>query len=153
MAANAGFAIPLCLPNNYQWNKQTGEVSRSSEQRNSLYVVDEALHQLKKIKGMSVSDQIKGLQNPMYHRSIVNGTSWANHSVSWSLQPYLLDIGNRDYSVGYIVLNRMLWETLLVSYSFLSYFWFTCLKELVYSRCPVTFDFWIAERGLVFGHW
>ena len=122
MAANAGLSIPLCLPNNCQWNKQTGEVSRSSEQRNSLYVVDEALDQLKKIKGMSVSDQIKGLQNPMYHRSIVIGTSWANHSVSWSLQPYLLDIGNRDYSVGYIVLNQMLWETLLVSYSFLSYF-------------------------------
>ncbi|XP_067054214.1 guanylate-binding protein 7-like isoform X1 [Acropora muricata] len=51
MAANAGFAIPLCLPNNCQWNKQTGEVSRRSEQRNSLYVVDEALDQLKKIKG------------------------------------------------------------------------------------------------------
>ena len=67
MAANAGFAIPLCLPNNCHWNKQTGEVSRSSEQRNTLYVVDEALHQLKKIKGMSASDQINGLQNPKYH--------------------------------------------------------------------------------------
>ena len=106
MAANAGFAIPLCLPNNCQWNKQTGEVSRSSEQRNSLYVVDEAIDQLKKIKGMSVSDLINGLQNPKYHRSIVNHTSWGNHSVSLSLQPSLLDIGNRGYSVDYIVLNR-----------------------------------------------
>ena len=130
----------------------------------------------KKIKGMSVGDQIKGLQNPMYHRSIVNGTSWANHSVSWSLQPYFLDIGNRGYPVGYNILNRLLWEALLVSYSFLqqslfsplkfsgfhnhsstnsayslfSYFWFLCLKEVVYSRCPVIFDFWIGERGLVF---
>ena len=106
MAANAGFAIPLCLPNNCQWNKQTGEVSRSIEPRNSLYVVDEALDQLKKIKGMSASDQINGLQNPKYHRSIVDGTSWGNHSVSLSLQPSLLDIGNRGYSVDYIVLNR-----------------------------------------------
>lgn len=62
--------------------------------------------QLKKIKGMSVSDQINGLQNPKYHRSIVNHTSWGNHSVSLSLQPSLLDIGNRGYSVDYIVLNR-----------------------------------------------
>ena len=102
MVANAGFAIPLCLPNNCQWNKQTGEVSRSSEQRNSLNVVDEAIDQLKRIKGMSVSD----LQNPKYHRSIVDGTSWANHSVLRSLQPSLLDIGNRGYPVGYNVLNR-----------------------------------------------
>lgn len=42
---------------------------------------------VKKIKGMSVSDQINGLQNPKYHRSIVNNTSWGNHSVSLSLQP------------------------------------------------------------------
>ena len=59
MAENEGFAIPLCLPNNCQWNEHTGEYSRSSEQRNSLNVVDKALDQLRKIKGMSVSDKVK----------------------------------------------------------------------------------------------
>ena len=146
MAANAGFAIPLCLPNNCQWNKQTGEVSRSSGQRNSLYVVDDALDPLKKIKGMSVSDQINGLQNPKYHRSIVNGTSWANHSVSRSLQQSLLDIGNRDYSVGYIVMmNRFSWRGSTCFLQFLLILLIYTFKGDVYSRCPVTFDFWIGE--------
>jgi len=51
MATNKGFATPLCLPNNCQWNEDTGEYKRSSEQRNSLNVVDKALDQLRKIKG------------------------------------------------------------------------------------------------------
>ena len=151
MAANAGFAIPLCLPNNCQWNKQTGEVSRSSEQRNSLYVVDEALDQLRKIKGMSVSDQINGLQKPKYHKSMVNGTSWANHSVSRSLQQSLLDIGNRGYSVGYIVMAKRF--SLRGSACFLQFLLILLIytfKGDVYSRCPVTFDFWIGEWGLTF---
>lgn len=59
MARNKGFATPLCLPNNCQWNESTGKYSCSSEQKNSLYVLDEALNQLRKIKGMSVSAKIK----------------------------------------------------------------------------------------------
>ncbi|KAK2568392.1 Guanylate-binding protein 7 [Acropora cervicornis] len=51
MATDAGFAIPLCLPNNCQWNESTGEYKRSSGDRKSLYVVDKALDQLRKIKG------------------------------------------------------------------------------------------------------
>ena len=108
MAANAGFAIPLCLPSNCQWNEHTSEFSRSSEERNSLYVVEKALDQLKKIKGMSASDKIKGLQKKLnYHRLKVNGTSWVNHSVSWSLRPSLLDIESRGCSIVCIVLNRL----------------------------------------------
>ena len=134
MAANAGFAIPLCLPNNCQWNKQTGEVSRSSEQRNSLYVVDEALDQLRKIKGLSVSDQINGLQNSMYHRSIVNDTSWASHSVSRSLQPSLLDIGNRSYSVDYIILNQFSLRGSTCFLQLLHILWICMFK----GACPST---------------
>ena len=108
MAANAGFAIPLCLPNNCQWNEHTSEFSRNSEERNSLYVVEKALDQLKKVKGMSASDKIKGLQKKLnYHRLKVNGTSWVNHSVSWLLRPSLLDIGSRACSIVCIVLNRL----------------------------------------------
>ncbi|XP_015777564.1 PREDICTED: guanylate-binding protein 4-like [Acropora digitifera] len=51
MARNKGFATPLCLPNNCQWDERTGKYSCSSEQRNSLHVLDEALDQLRKIKG------------------------------------------------------------------------------------------------------
>ena len=61
MATNKGFATPLCLPNNCHWNEDTGEYKSSSEQRNSLYVVDKALDQLRKIKGVSLSAKIKGI--------------------------------------------------------------------------------------------
>ena len=91
MATNKGSATPLCLPNNCQWNEYTCEYSHSSEQRNSLYVVDKALDQLRKIKGMSVSDKIKGLHNPRYHRLKVSGTSDANYNVPWPLPLYLLE--------------------------------------------------------------
>ena len=50
----AQLAIPLCLPNNYKWNKLTGECTKIGEERSSLYVIDEALNQLKSIKGKSV---------------------------------------------------------------------------------------------------
>ena len=78
MATDAGVAIPLCLPNNCQWNERTGEYSRNSELRNSLYVVDKALDQLRKIKGMSVSAKIKGLHYIRYYRLKVTGSSHAN---------------------------------------------------------------------------
>ena len=60
MATIEGIATPLCLPNNCQWNEHTGEYRHNTEQRNSLYVVDKALEQLRNIKGMSVGDQTKG---------------------------------------------------------------------------------------------
>lgn len=47
----AQLAVPLCLPNNYKWNKQTGECIKIGEERSSLYVVKEALNQLNSIKG------------------------------------------------------------------------------------------------------
>ncbi|XP_015762113.1 PREDICTED: guanylate-binding protein 4-like [Acropora digitifera] len=51
MATNNAFATPLCLPNNCQWNERTGEYSLNNEKRKSLYPVDKALDQLRKIKG------------------------------------------------------------------------------------------------------
>ena len=77
MATDAGFAIPLCLPNNCQWNESTGEYKRSSGDRKSLYVVDKALDQLRKIKGMSASAKIKGLHYTRYHSLKVSGPSGA----------------------------------------------------------------------------
>ena len=44
-------AIPLCLPNNYRWNATTGECSKIGEGRSSLVIVDEALQQLRNLKG------------------------------------------------------------------------------------------------------
>ena len=48
-------AIPLCLPNNCIWNSETGQVVQTEEERRSLYVVEEALEQLRKIKGKILS--------------------------------------------------------------------------------------------------
>ena len=48
-------AIPLCLPNNYTWNSETGQVVQTEEKRRSLYVVEEALEQLRRIKGKILS--------------------------------------------------------------------------------------------------
>lgn len=81
MATNNAFATPLCLPNNCQWNERTGEYSHNSEQRNSLYPVDKALDQLRKIKGMSVSAKIKSLHYSRYYRLKVTGKSHANYNV------------------------------------------------------------------------
>ena len=44
-------AVPLCLPNNCKWDKQTGEYSKSAGPRESLCVVDAAIERLKSIKG------------------------------------------------------------------------------------------------------
>ena len=44
-------AIPLCLPNNCQWNPVTGEYTKKKERRSSLYVVDKALQKVRTVKG------------------------------------------------------------------------------------------------------
>ena len=49
-------AIPLCLPNNCSWDSKTGQYVQTEEERRSLYVVEEALEQLRKIKGKFLSD-------------------------------------------------------------------------------------------------
>ena len=49
-------AIPFCLPNNCTWDSKTGQVIQNGEERRSLYVVEEALEQLRKIKGKFLSD-------------------------------------------------------------------------------------------------
>ncbi|XP_068722043.1 guanylate-binding protein 7-like [Montipora capricornis] len=51
MSTSTNCAVPLCLPNNCKWDAQTGEYSRDKEKRESLKVIDEALDQLRKIKG------------------------------------------------------------------------------------------------------
>ncbi|CAH3172162.1 unnamed protein product [Porites evermanni] len=43
-------AIPLCLPNNCTWDSETGLRVSSEEERRYLYVVEDALEQLRKIK-------------------------------------------------------------------------------------------------------
>ena len=48
-------AIPLCLPNNCNWDSETGQYVQTEEERRSLYVVEEALEQLRKIKGKILS--------------------------------------------------------------------------------------------------
>ena len=49
-------AIPLCLPNNCTWDSETGQCVQSGEERRSLYVVEEAIEQLRTIKGKFLSD-------------------------------------------------------------------------------------------------
>jgi len=44
-------AIPLCLPDNCKWNPQTGKSIKTGNKRSSLCVIDEALEQLRKVKG------------------------------------------------------------------------------------------------------
>ncbi|KAM7440027.1 hypothetical protein ABFA07_010670 [Porites harrisoni] len=44
-------AIPLCLPNNCQWNPVTGAYTKKKEPRSSLFVVDKALQKLRTVKG------------------------------------------------------------------------------------------------------
>jgi len=43
-------AIPLCLPNNLKLNPHTGKLEKTTEQRQTLRVIDEALTELRKIK-------------------------------------------------------------------------------------------------------
>ena len=49
--AGAKKATPLCLPNNCKWDSSSGQCIRTGEKRTSLYVVDEALENLRRIKG------------------------------------------------------------------------------------------------------
>ena len=53
MASNSEgeMAIPLCLPNNYEWDSERRECIKTGEERSSLYVVEEALEKLRIIKG------------------------------------------------------------------------------------------------------
>ena len=51
---NDNMAIPLCLPNNCQWNSATGKYNKTGEGRSSLYVVDEALQKLRTVRGKRV---------------------------------------------------------------------------------------------------
>lgn len=44
-------AIPLCLPNNCRWDSKKSQYLQTGEKRHSLYVVEEALEKLRKIKG------------------------------------------------------------------------------------------------------
>ncbi|KAL9979049.1 hypothetical protein ACROYT_G016641 [Oculina patagonica] len=44
-------AVPLCLPNNCEWNPRTGKYVKTDAQRSSIYVVEDALELLRKVKG------------------------------------------------------------------------------------------------------
>lgn len=44
-------AIPLCLPGNYQWDPETMKCTKTGEERSYMYVVEEALKKLRRIKG------------------------------------------------------------------------------------------------------
>ncbi len=44
-------AIPLCLPDNWTWDPQTGKSVKTGAKRSSLYVIEEALEQLREVKG------------------------------------------------------------------------------------------------------
>ena len=44
-------AIPLCLPNNCRWDSKKSQYLQTGEKRHSLYVVEEALEKLRRIKG------------------------------------------------------------------------------------------------------
>lgn len=45
-------AVPLCLPNNYQWDEKSGVYSKEEDKsRISLCVIDAALRKLRQIKG------------------------------------------------------------------------------------------------------
>lgn len=44
-------ATPLCLPNNCKWDSRSGQYVKTGERRDSLYVIEEALQNLRKIKG------------------------------------------------------------------------------------------------------
>ena len=56
-------AIPLCLPSNWEWDARTGKCSKTGDKRCSLKVAEEAVEQLKEIKGnmIAVSTQQTGM--------------------------------------------------------------------------------------------
>lgn len=43
--------IPLCLPDNYQWDPETMIRTKTREERSYMYVVEEALKKLRQVKG------------------------------------------------------------------------------------------------------
>ncbi|XP_022804568.1 guanylate-binding protein 6-like isoform X2 [Stylophora pistillata] len=44
-------ATPLCLPNNLKWDSSSGKCIQTGQRRTSLYVMDEALEDLRRIRG------------------------------------------------------------------------------------------------------
>ena len=44
-------ATPLCLPNNCKWDSRSGQFTKTGAKRDSLYVVQEALQNLRTVKG------------------------------------------------------------------------------------------------------
>ena len=44
-------ATPLCLPNNYKWDSRSGQCIKTGARRDWLYVVQEALQNLRTVKG------------------------------------------------------------------------------------------------------
>lgn len=44
-------ATPLCLPNNCKWDSRSGQYVKTGARRESLYVVEEALQNLRMVKG------------------------------------------------------------------------------------------------------
>lgn len=43
--------MPLCLPNNCEWNARTGTFIKTEAERSSIYPIEEALELLRRIKG------------------------------------------------------------------------------------------------------
>ena len=56
-------AIPLCLPNNYQWDSKARHCVKTDEVRSSLYVVEEALEELRKVKGIGLCFVMRNREN------------------------------------------------------------------------------------------
>ena len=50
-SSNGELAVPLCLPDNCKWDPQTGRTVKTGDKRSSLYVIEEGLEQLRKVKG------------------------------------------------------------------------------------------------------
>lgn len=59
-AGHSAGAIPLCLPNNYQWNSKIRQCVKTEEKRSSLYFVEETLQELRKVKGPVCTVSIAG---------------------------------------------------------------------------------------------
>ena len=43
LVGHSAGALPLCLPNNYQWNSKTRQCVKTEEKRSSLYFVEDSL--------------------------------------------------------------------------------------------------------------
>ena len=60
LVGHSAGALPLCLPNNYQWNSKTRQCVKTEEKRSSLCFVEDSLRELRKIKStglFSISDK------------------------------------------------------------------------------------------------